>query len=61
MIGVLMVLAAAGCWLFALMLVSYGQTDIHLGFAGVVAALGAICLGLAGVISEIGKQQRRAK
>lgn len=30
-----------------------GETDIHTGFAAVVAALGTVCLGLAGVIASI--------
>lgn len=53
MLVALMVLLAGGCWIFALFMASAGGTDIHIGFAAVTAALGAVCLGLAGVISSV--------
>lgn len=48
------------CWVLAAVMTT-GGTDIHLGFAGVIAALGAVCLGLGGAINAIDELRKTMK
>lgn len=49
------------CALLALSLVVAGQTDIHLGFAGVIFALGAVCFGLGAVLGAMNRIWRELR
>jgi ABC-type polysaccharide/polyol phosphate export permease len=51
----------AVCVLLAVSLIFAGQTDIHLGFAGVIFALGAVCFGLGAVLGAMNQIWRELR